>query len=920
MERKVIKTINLSNRTTSMRIKQVGNPQGMAILSNNVVYVFSKGSAFNCLRYTTNGLKLSTPEMLLNLASIRNNARLSIDTGLSSGLNNGATYCDHNDTIYIATKGDGTIVALTPEFKYRYSFKLPVQISSVAYDKDTGAFYGRKGNKLYKFARSVFSKNGNRKNKPAAHTILHNAGQDIAVYKAHIYCVVKGPINSYVDVYRTSDFSYAGSIKIEKAMVESVVFNSRGNLIYSTSDPDNRLVWTGLNPSELLGKEEAKKGGKKQVPANEAFVATALKELKLGVKEIPAGSNRTKYGEWFGMNGEAWCAIFVCWCAYTTFGENKWKDIIPRAARASDIQDGLKGPWIKNNSMYRSHVGIIATVKGTTATTVEGNTGSGEVGSRTCTVPSNTQPGDIITFNYGTVARIRRPKWPDGLFTIDDDGTILGADGTGAADGTSFDFNTTTQQLYSSDNYKYVAEKKEDDPAKTALMSKQGAIKDFLSNINPIFENPVVSDISLPSTSSIMTSKKPKTKISKAVSGSPLPSASSYVEAPYINIKLGGVNIGTYNNGNFPNYLNGLTVKKTNGSLNEYVINLTHQIAPGDNPNYIDNLIAANGYNKIVITYGDANSGIQYQDFEALLINATSNFDFFNNCINYTLYATSSSVMSVVTKRNYPEVTDKPSNIINKMLYTTGELLQFFPGMRDSTVANSMNLIPSNDKEVTIDAMANISPLSYLNTLVGAMSPNTSKDSNDGVYYLRILDDIDEGAYFKIDHVSTSINPSTFPLVYEVDINYPEMSTVYNFSVESNFSWPLAYEYGGGFSAYNYDINNAGQITSSKASENLKSIAETKLASTMDKNWWTNVTEFPVKASLEVKGLSAYVLLLNYIKINVFYFGNKLNSSGIYIVLGQEDTLSGNGFRTKLDLLRVAGDNQYINVDGRIVT
>ena len=122
MERKVIKTINLSNRTTSMRIKQGGNPQGMAILSNNVVYVFSKGSAFNCLRYTTNGLKLSTPEMLLNLASIRNNARLSIDTGLSSGLNNGATYCDHNDTIYIATKGDGTIVALTPEFKYRYSF------------------------------------------------------------------------------------------------------------------------------------------------------------------------------------------------------------------------------------------------------------------------------------------------------------------------------------------------------------------------------------------------------------------------------------------------------------------------------------------------------------------------------------------------------------------------------------------------------------------------------------------------------------------------------------------------------------------------------------------------------------------------------------------------------------------------------
>lgn len=30
--------------------------------------------------------------------------------------------------------------------------------------------------------------------------------------------------------------------------------------------------------------------------------------------EEPAGSNKTKYSEWFGLNGKAWCGIFVSWC------------------------------------------------------------------------------------------------------------------------------------------------------------------------------------------------------------------------------------------------------------------------------------------------------------------------------------------------------------------------------------------------------------------------------------------------------------------------------------------------------------------------------------------------------------------------------------------------------------------------------
>lgn len=34
---------------------------------------------------------------------------------------------------------------------------------------------------------------------------------------------------------------------------------------------------------------------------------------EIGTSELPANSNRTKYGVWYGMNGVAWCAIYVSW-------------------------------------------------------------------------------------------------------------------------------------------------------------------------------------------------------------------------------------------------------------------------------------------------------------------------------------------------------------------------------------------------------------------------------------------------------------------------------------------------------------------------------------------------------------------------------------------------------------------------------
>jgi len=34
----------------------------------------------------------------------------------------------------------------------------------------------------------------------------------------------------------------------------------------------------------------------------------------VGTSEYPPGSNRTEYGEWYGMDGNPWCAMFVTYC------------------------------------------------------------------------------------------------------------------------------------------------------------------------------------------------------------------------------------------------------------------------------------------------------------------------------------------------------------------------------------------------------------------------------------------------------------------------------------------------------------------------------------------------------------------------------------------------------------------------------
>lgn len=49
-----------------------------------------------------------------------------------------------------------------------------------------------------------------------------------------------------------------------------------------------------------------------------ADLVLAIAAGELGYAESPAGSNRTKYGAWYGQDGQPWCAQFVSWVLHNS--------------------------------------------------------------------------------------------------------------------------------------------------------------------------------------------------------------------------------------------------------------------------------------------------------------------------------------------------------------------------------------------------------------------------------------------------------------------------------------------------------------------------------------------------------------------------------------------------------------------------
>ena len=493
-------------------------------------------------------------------------------------------------------------------------------------------------------------------------------------------------------------------------------------------------------------------------------------------------------------------------------------------------------------------------------------------------------------------------------------------DGTVVDDGSPIVLEKEISKLYSSDNYEFIDIEYNKESEETRkfreniqkLVEKTGFKVSTDSNATSESIVPVLTN----STKYIDSFEKNKVRKLKDVKTEELISYPNFVQAPTIVLDFNGTKIGGYGNKGdlYPNYITSMSIKKINGRINQYTFNLTYQIRPNEDPNFIDKLLSKTGYrNKLKILYGDSAYNRGYiKEEDAIITGATHKEDVSSAKIDYTITALSSLSAAMKITQDYDSKIDKPSNQLYSLLYDSGEvsesLLSVFTGMKDRTSVMSNNLIPTNDAVVKIGGLEDSNPVDYISTLVGCMTSSTNEISS---YYLSYYDDNKmDGPYFKVTEVKkvsdlTSISSNS--VVYTIDVGYPTNNFVTNFQVCNNDYWPLTYKFAGDIPAYEYDLDKDGNVSANKINLLTKS-QKYNNSGLVEENWWKQVTEFPISAKLTLKGLVAPIMLMSYIEVNVLFYGKKDLASGLYVVTEQNDTISGSGYTTELTLLRVAED------------
>ena len=106
-------------------------------------------------------------------------------------------------------------------------------------------------------------------------------------------------------------------------------------------------------------------GAPEPAPSGSSAAARLAKARSyIGVKENPAGSNKTVFGDWYGMNGQPWCAMFVTYC---------------------DQLSGRKSQAFKQGSRY-AYVPYVLTDAQNGAHGLHGT--------------SSPKPGDLVIYNW----------------------------------------------------------------------------------------------------------------------------------------------------------------------------------------------------------------------------------------------------------------------------------------------------------------------------------------------------------------------------------------------------------------------------------------------------------------------------------------------------------------------------------------
>lgn len=406
----------------------------------------------------------------------------------------------------------------------------------------------------------------------------------------------------------------------------------------------------------------------------------------------------------------------------------------------------------------------------------------------------------------------------------------------------------------------------------------------------------------------------------------------SRVEIPYIKVQIGTYVFGVYSKTSakeidekgfykaaklvYPNYVKSLQIVKINGKVNQYTLVLVYPITANDDPNFFEKIFSSvSKSRKIIFSYGDMSMPTYiYKNEEAIITDVRTQFNIASSTITYTVSAVSSAALlssGVYTFMASPFPV-KPSDKIKELLTNSYYgLSEVFYGMKDKAAVERMNLIPGDDKAVKLETKTNISALDYLSYLVSCMIPASAplyEVKQRDIYILTILDDTSGelgGPYFKI---SKAISKITRPDAYYIDIGYPTANIVLDFQLQNQENFSIFYDWQKKLNTeeYTYRIDDEGNLELEYAPiiSSKNDYYRTRIE---DQTWWTKITEYPVSATITLKGLLRPAILMTYVNLNVYFFGWKHISSGTYIVTKQVDRIDESGSVTTLSLTRVAG-------------
>ena len=301
-------------------------------------------------------------------------------------------------------------------------------------------------------------------------------------------------------------------------------------------------------------------------------------------------------------------------------------------------------------------------------------------------------------------------------------------------------------------------------------------------------------------------------------------SSGARVQVPWIKVTIGEHTFGVFSRSKikkneddnfysgtyhvqYPNFVQSLEITKINGQVNQYTLSLAYPVTQTDDPNFFEKVFGSvSKTREITFSYGDMSMPTYiYREEKAIITKIQSNFQLQGGIINYTVFAVSSAALNSAGSWTFQGGKFRPSDRIKDIFKNSKYGLQsLFTGMNNSNIDY---LIPSDDKEVTVEPKRNISAIDYITYLVSCMLPagfTLAQQASTDIYVLTMHDDttfddeyrdtvVEHGSYFKIERVSYKTNKSD---ALQIDIGFGNTGTIVTqFQVTDDENYALLYDY-----------------------------------------------------------------------------------------------------------------------------